>query len=100
MVVVCCSSWFCLLMAANTSGWQWPTLTVTIPAKACRHRSEHVQVSGRGGHMWVRWWCTAATHVQEAAPTLIKQVLHFALHDHDGLFEMVEQSCESEEGHM
>ena len=50
--------------------------------------------------MWVRWWCTAATHVQEAAPTLIKQVLHFALHDHDGLFEMVEQSCESEEGHM
>lgn len=38
MVVVCWSLWVCSTMARVTVGWQCPTLTVTMPAKACQRQ--------------------------------------------------------------
>lgn len=36
------------------------------------------------------------THVQVPPPGLIKQVLHLALHNHNGLLEVQEQRCRRE----
>jgi hypothetical protein len=36
----------------------------------------------------------SSTHVQISAPLLIKQILAFPFHYHDGLPKVVEESCE------
>ncbi len=99
MVVVCCSSWLCRVMASVTVGWQCPTLTVTIPAKACGVRAEGGRVRMELKLKIGR--CTSFTdtiqrpsYVQVAPSVLIVEILHFPLNDHDGLLEMVKESCD------
>ena len=109
-------------MADRTFGWQWPTLTVTMPAKACvwRHHGpaqwQHDAARGcvrviprqewvglqADGQLQMRTETKQsgkprgvgpAAHIQVAASLFVVEPLHAPVHYHYGVFEVVKQGC-------